>query len=97
MPVLTMYNSADGLLKDDLVLMLGDHLNSNETTYAKHPEFREYYGLTGSPVKRERASPSSTFTVARSTRRRTLMQEPSPAYVQIQFATRQAWLTASAQ
>ena len=77
--------------------MLGDHLNSNKTTYAKHPEFREYYDLTGSPVKRERASPSTTFAVTKSTRRRTLIQEPSPVYVQIKFATRQTWLTASAQ
>jgi hypothetical protein len=63
--------------------MLGDHLNLNETTYAKHPEFREYYGLTSSPIKRERASPSNTYMATKSTRRRTLLQEPSPAYVDI--------------
>jgi hypothetical protein len=62
------------------VLMLGDHLNSNETTYAKHPEFREYYGLT-SPMKRERVSPSHTYAVTRTTRRRTLIEEALPAYV----------------
>ncbi|KNG46811.1 hypothetical protein DDE82_004330 [Stemphylium lycopersici] len=69
---------ADGLLKDDLVEMLGIHLNSNETTFAKHPEFRDYYGRNGSPVKRERSSPLEPVTVTKATRRRTLIKEPSP-------------------
>jgi hypothetical protein len=73
-------NSADGLLKDDLVEMLGNHLNSNETTFARLPEFRDYYGRTGSPVKRERFSPSEASAVTKTTRRRTLIKEPS--YVQ---------------
>ncbi|CAO2653434.1 Nn.00g028450.m01.CDS01 [Neocucurbitaria sp. VM-36] len=67
---------ADGYLKDDLVELLEEHLNSNETTYAKHPEFRDFYGRSGSPVKRERSSPSEALTVTKS-RRRTLVKAPS--------------------
>ncbi|KAF2849492.1 hypothetical protein T440DRAFT_469252 [Plenodomus tracheiphilus IPT5] len=67
---------ADGLLKDDLVEFLSAHLNSNETTYAKHPEFRDYYGRSGSPLKRERSSPSEPVTLTKS-RRRTLVKEPA--------------------
>ncbi|KAJ4376873.1 hypothetical protein N0V86_006309 [Didymella sp. IMI 355093] len=67
---------ADGLLKDDLVLVLEDHLNNNETTYAKHPDFKDYYGRGGSPVKRERSSPEPLSTM-KSTRRRTLVKAPS--------------------
>ncbi|OAL02845.1 hypothetical protein IQ06DRAFT_334395 [Phaeosphaeriaceae sp. SRC1lsM3a] len=66
---------ADGYLKDDLVELLENHLNSNETSYAKHPEFRDYYGRTGSPIKRERASPEAM--VVTKTRRRTLIKAPS--------------------
>lgn len=66
--------------------MLGIHLNSNETTFAKHPEFRDYYGRNGSPVKRERSSPLEPVTVTKATRRRTLIKEPS--YVIDQYATR---------
>lgn len=68
--------SADAYLKDDLVLQLQDHLNKNETIFAKHPDFRDYYGRSGSPVKRERSSPEALNTV-KSTRRRTLVKEPS--------------------
>lgn len=57
--------------------MLANHLNSNETTFAKHPEFRDYYGRNGSPVKRERLSPAEPFTATKTTRRRTLIKEPS--------------------
>lgn len=71
-----MFCSADGYLKDDLVEAIEDYLNSNETTYAKHPEFRDYYGRSGSPVKRERSSPSEAVTVTK-TRRRTLIKAPS--------------------
>ncbi|KAF2998972.1 hypothetical protein E8E13_007323 [Curvularia kusanoi] len=67
---------ADGLLKDDLVLALEDHLNSNETTYAKHPDFVNYYSRGGSPVKREQTSPEP-FSTVKSTRRRTLVRAPS--------------------
>ncbi|KAL5117825.1 hypothetical protein ACEQ8H_004299 [Pleosporales sp. CAS-2024a] len=67
---------ADGYLKDDLVDAIQDHLNSNETTYAKHPEFRDYYGRSASPVKRERSSPSAPLVITK-TRRRTLIQAPS--------------------
>jgi hypothetical protein len=62
-------------LKDDLVLVLEDHLNSNETTFAKHPEFRDYYGRLGSPVKR--SSPTEVIELPRSTRRRTLVKDIS--------------------
>ncbi|EDU48081.1 cupin -type protein [Pyrenophora tritici-repentis] len=68
---------ADGLLKDDLVEMLVNHLNSNETSFAKHPDFRDYYGRNGSPIKRERVSPSAPPTAIKSTRRRTLIKESS--------------------
>ncbi|KAJ8115967.1 hypothetical protein OPT61_g2500 [Boeremia exigua] len=67
---------ADGLLKDDLVLALEDHLNNNETTYAKHPNFKDYYTRGGSPVKREYSSPEPLSTV-KPTRRRTLVKTPS--------------------
>ncbi|KAI8941703.1 hypothetical protein NX059_002912 [Plenodomus lindquistii] len=67
---------ADGLLKDDLVELLSAHLNANETTYAKHPEFRDYYGRAGSPLKREQSSPIEPVTLTKS-RRRTLVKEPS--------------------
>ncbi|KAJ4359279.1 hypothetical protein N0V95_002290 [Ascochyta clinopodiicola] len=67
---------ADGYLKDDLVLLLENHLNNNETAFANHPEFRDYYGRGGSPVKRERSSPEGLATV-KTTRRRTLVKAPS--------------------
>jgi hypothetical protein len=63
-------------LKDDLVEMLEEHLNSHETSYAKHPQFRDYYGRNASPVKRERSSPSEAVTITK-TRRRTLIKVPS--------------------
>ncbi|KAF9693154.1 hypothetical protein EKO04_008816 [Ascochyta lentis] len=69
-------SDADGYLKDDLVLLLEKHLNNNETTFAKHPEFRDYYGRSGSPVKRERSSPEG-FSAVKTTRRRTLVKAPS--------------------
>lgn len=68
--------SADGLLKDDLVLALEGHLNRNETTYAKHPDFTSYYSRGGSPVKREQTSPEP-FSTVKSTRRRMLVKTPS--------------------
>lgn len=75
--------------------MLGNHLNSNETTFAKLPEFRDYYGRNGSPVKRERSSPSESFTITKTTRRRTLNREPS--YVEPAYATRYAPILTFAQ
>jgi hypothetical protein len=65
---------ADGYLKDDLVEWLEDRLNSNETTYAKHRDFRDYYGRGGSPVKRERFSPVEAV-IETKVRRRTLVKE----------------------
>jgi hypothetical protein len=72
------------------VIMLEDHLNSNETSYAKHPEFRDYYGRNNSPVKRERSSPSllAEPVVVTKTRRRTFVKLPS--YVYKSHATRQS-------
>ncbi|KAH7359815.1 hypothetical protein BKA66DRAFT_223981 [Pyrenochaeta sp. MPI-SDFR-AT-0127] len=67
---------ADGFLKDDLVELLEAHLNSNESTYGKHADFRDFYGRSGSPVKRERSSPSEALVVTK-TRRRTLIKAPS--------------------
>ena len=64
-------------MKDDLVESLAKHLNTNETTFAKLPEFRDYYGRNGSPVKRERSSPTAPVTVTKTTRRRTIIKEPS--------------------
>jgi len=75
-------------LKDDLVEMLVTHLNSNETTFAKHPEFRDYYGKNGSPIKRERLSPSAPPTVIKTTRRRTFIKEPSYVKARTRRVTR---------
>lgn len=66
-------NSADQLLKDDLVLALEELLSANESTFAKQADFSEFYGRSGSPVKRERSSPSEAL-VATKTRRRTLVK-----------------------
>lgn len=66
-------NSADSLLKDDLVTAVEEELEANETSYAKDPLFSEFYGRSGSPVKRERASPSDALAVTKS-RRRTLVK-----------------------
>lgn len=71
-----MHCSADGLLKDDLVELLETHLNANESTYAKKPDFRDYYGRNSSPVKQERSSPGEGVAVSK-VRRRTLIKEPS--------------------
>jgi hypothetical protein len=83
--VLTVLSSADGYLKDDLVEWLEGRLNSNETTYAKHADFRDYYGRGGSPMKRERFSPVETV-VSTKTRRQTLIEAPS--YVFVTYTTR---------
>jgi hypothetical protein len=80
--------SADGLLKDDLVQILSNHLNSNETTFAKLPEFRDYYGRNGSPVKREQSSPSEPVTATKTTRRRTLNKDPSYVNLDTRRVTR---------
>ncbi|KAG9195619.1 hypothetical protein G6011_00740 [Alternaria panax] len=69
---------ADGYLKDDLVQILESHLNSNESIFAKVPEFRDYYGRNASPIKREQSSPAEPFTATKTTRRRTFNKDPSP-------------------
>jgi len=57
------------------VLALEERLEANEGTFAKQPAFSEFYGRSGSPVKRERSSPSaSDALVATKTRRRTLVK-----------------------
>ncbi|KAF1997774.1 hypothetical protein P154DRAFT_271848 [Amniculicola lignicola CBS 123094] len=65
---------ADGLLKDDLVDALYAHLESNETTFGKQTTFADFYGRTGSPIKRERASPDA-LAVAKPRRRQTKVFE----------------------
>ncbi|KAF2678731.1 hypothetical protein K458DRAFT_446204 [Lentithecium fluviatile CBS 122367] len=82
---------ADTLLKDDLVLALEEHLEANESLFAKQPEFSEFYGRSGSPVKRERESPSEAL-VTTKTRRRTLVkrvdsEEASPARMAVATRT----------
>lgn len=70
-------NSADGLLKDDLVDALYDHLETNETRYGKLSTFDDFYRRTGSPVKRERSSPVDTalaVTKPQARRRQTLVK-----------------------
>jgi hypothetical protein len=67
---------------------LANHLNSNETIYAKLPEFRDYYGRNGSPVKRERSSPAAPVTVTKTTRRRTIIKEPAYVIPQARDALR---------
>jgi hypothetical protein len=69
-------NSAHDLLKDDIVEKLFEHLLDNESEYAKHPVFQDFYGRgtrNASPVKRERSSPSDSLSqLPYKTRRRTL-------------------------
>lgn len=68
---LTRSNSADTLLKDDLVAALEETLEANETTFAKQPAFTDYYGRS-SPIKRERSSPDVFTAPVARTRRQTL-------------------------
>lgn len=65
-------SSADQLLKDDLVAALEETLEANESTYAKQPVFSDFYGRSGSPVKRERSSPSDALAVTKTRRRQTM-------------------------
>lgn len=66
------------MLKDDLVVALEEHLHANESIYAKQPDFSDFYGRSGSPVKRERSSPSaSDALVTTKARRRTLVKRDS--------------------
>ncbi|KAL1608553.1 hypothetical protein SLS60_003495 [Paraconiothyrium brasiliense] len=65
-------NSADTLLKDDLVAALEETLEANETTFAKQRAFSEYYGRGGSPIKRERSSPDALALNKTRSRRQTL-------------------------
>ncbi|PVH91982.1 hypothetical protein DM02DRAFT_307414 [Periconia macrospinosa] len=67
---------ADSLLKDDLVAALEEHLDNNQSTYGQDLAFLEYYGRSGSPIKRERTSPEPL--VATKTRRRTLLRNSTP-------------------
>ncbi|KAF2014293.1 hypothetical protein BU24DRAFT_212707 [Aaosphaeria arxii CBS 175.79] len=73
---------AEGLLKDDLVEALQNHLGANESTYGKQPSFSEFY-RRGSPVKRERSSPTDALVATKPARRRTIVkaadsEEPTP-------------------
>ncbi|KAF2261276.1 hypothetical protein CC78DRAFT_470723 [Lojkania enalia] len=76
---------AESLLKDDLVELLYEHLESNESTYGKQSDFRDFYKRTGSPVKRDRGSPSEALAVTKTRRRTTSKllenadsEEPTP-------------------
>lgn len=64
------------------MIALENHLNSNETSFAKKPEFRDFYGRPSSPIKREHFSPSDAPAVPK-TRRRTIVKAPS--YVQVKI------------
>lgn len=68
-------SSAENLLKDDLVELLDEHLENNESTYGKQSDFRDFYRRGGSPVKRERGSPSEALTVTKPRRRNTKVLE----------------------
>jgi hypothetical protein len=64
----------DGLLKEDLVHALQQHLEANEFTYGKLSSFSDFYKRTGSPIKRERVSPpdgSNAISVNKTRRRQT--------------------------
>ncbi|OCK77623.1 hypothetical protein K432DRAFT_445208 [Lepidopterella palustris CBS 459.81] len=67
----------DGLLKDDLISALETHFQQNESTLGKQAAFSEFYRRTGSPVKRERQSPteSGAMTVSKTRRRQTRLAE----------------------
>ncbi|KAF2108920.1 hypothetical protein BDV96DRAFT_586883 [Lophiotrema nucula] len=67
---------AENLLKDDLVEQLFDHLEADEARFAKLPEFRDFYKRTGSPVKREKGSPSESLPVTKTRRRQTVSKLP---------------------
>ncbi|KAF1954366.1 hypothetical protein CC80DRAFT_550392 [Byssothecium circinans] len=67
---------ADTLLKDDLVAALEDTLLENESIFGKQADFSEYYGRSGSPIKRERFSPE-VLASGRPRRRQTLVKRDS--------------------
>ncbi|KAF2732957.1 hypothetical protein EJ04DRAFT_496148 [Polyplosphaeria fusca] len=74
----------DDLLKDDLVHLLYDHLESNPESYAKQDDFRDFFKRTGSPIKRESRSSPSEVAIAKPRRRQTKVfenadsEEPTP-------------------
>jgi hypothetical protein len=76
----TNLHSVDSLLKDDIVNALEVRLNTNESRYSRHPEFRDFYGRGGSPIKRERFSPSEALSATKP-RRRTLIKAPSYVFL----------------
>ncbi|ORX99974.1 hypothetical protein BCR34DRAFT_547277 [Clohesyomyces aquaticus] len=65
----------DGLLKDEIVDSLQDHLDAHESQFARQSAFAEYYRRNGSPIKRERASPSDVNTLIKPRRRQTRVME----------------------
>ncbi|KAF2200690.1 hypothetical protein GQ43DRAFT_373235 [Delitschia confertaspora ATCC 74209] len=74
----THLSDVDGLLKDDLVQTLQEHLEANGTRYGKLPEFSDFYKRS-SPVKREPVSPDGvTIAVPKPRRRQTKVFETSP-------------------
>ncbi|KAF2127521.1 hypothetical protein P153DRAFT_343658 [Dothidotthia symphoricarpi CBS 119687] len=84
--------NADGYLKDDLVTVLEERLDHNESKFGRIAELSDYYSKTriGSPVKRElRSSPSESLAAAK-TRRRTLVKTPEPTPVETVHAVKAA-------
>jgi len=57
----TLCFSLDGLRKDELVAVLDEHLTKNASRLRSSSVFKDYYGRTSSPVKRDSgAEPKST-------------------------------------
>ncbi|KAK8207009.1 hypothetical protein HDK77DRAFT_59059 [Phyllosticta capitalensis] len=60
----------EGMLKEELVFALDDHLKENSSRLNGQSAFAEYYGRNGSPVKRTRATAQDQDIEPRSTRPR---------------------------
>ncbi|KAK7548792.1 hypothetical protein IWX49DRAFT_48323 [Phyllosticta citricarpa] len=65
----------EGLLKEELVFALDEHLKDNSTRLNGHSAFAEYYGRNGSPVKRSRADQDIEPRSTRPRRRVTRIKE----------------------
>ena len=88
--------SIDGLLKEDLVHALQQHLEANEFTYGKLSSFSDFYKRTGSPIKRERVSPpdgSNAISVNKTRRRQTTTKllENHDSYVHVDNTRRRVY------
>ncbi|KAK8152302.1 hypothetical protein BC567DRAFT_238656 [Phyllosticta citribraziliensis] len=65
----------EGLLKEELVFALDEHLKDNSARLNGHSAFAEYYGRNGSPVKRSRADQDVEPRSTRPRRRVTRIKE----------------------